>query len=358
MTADELEAGKEFGRYLDVDGDGIPYRTYPGTHPTKGAFFTRGTSRDRYARYTEDGAAYVDNMQRLLRKFDTAKDLVPRPLQANADKPTRFGVDLLRLDRAGDGRGDRHARGARARRRPRCASAPSRSIRASATSSPSTTSSSSSSRTATRSCARCSSTRRSASNPAISGWCRSLHYDGTPITARFIASAIAQIGRPTLDHARCADQDGQRADVMTYLAKPKFHHPNLPKNELGYTHRDYEGTVSTLCAGCGHDSITRRDHPGLLRAVDRAAPRRQAVRHRLLVEDADLLPRQLARLQHRARPHAVGPDRRQPRQPRPDLSRRLRRRRLAPRSASASSPTACAAASTWSTSSRTTASTA
>jgi 2-oxoglutarate/2-oxoacid ferredoxin oxidoreductase subunit beta len=43
---------------------------------------------------------------------------------------------------------------------------------------------------------------------------------------------------------------------MTYLAKPKFHHPNLPKNELGYTHRDYEGTVSTLCAGCGHDSIT------------------------------------------------------------------------------------------------------
>jgi 2-oxoglutarate ferredoxin oxidoreductase subunit beta len=43
---------------------------------------------------------------------------------------------------------------------------------------------------------------------------------------------------------------------MTYLAKPKFHHPALPKNELGYTHRDYEGAVSTLCAGCGHDSIT------------------------------------------------------------------------------------------------------
>jgi 2-oxoglutarate ferredoxin oxidoreductase subunit beta len=43
---------------------------------------------------------------------------------------------------------------------------------------------------------------------------------------------------------------------MTYLAKPKFRHPDLPKNELGYTHRDYEGTVSTLCAGCGHDSIT------------------------------------------------------------------------------------------------------
>jgi 2-oxoglutarate ferredoxin oxidoreductase subunit alpha len=92
MTAEELEAGKDFGRYLDVDGDGIPYRTYPGTHPTKGAFFTRGTSRDRYARYTEEGAPYVDNMQRLVRKFDTAKDLVPRPLQANAGKPTKYGV--------------------------------------------------------------------------------------------------------------------------------------------------------------------------------------------------------------------------------------------------------------------------
>ena len=43
---------------------------------------------------------------------------------------------------------------------------------------------------------------------------------------------------------------------MTYIAKPKFHHPGLPKNDLGYTHRDYEGKISTLCAGCGHDSIT------------------------------------------------------------------------------------------------------
>jgi 2-oxoglutarate ferredoxin oxidoreductase subunit alpha len=92
LTAEELEAGREFGRYLDVDGDGIPYRTYPGTHPTKGAFFTRGTSRDRYARYTEEGAAYVDNMQRLLRKFETAKALVPKPLLRNAPHRTRYGV--------------------------------------------------------------------------------------------------------------------------------------------------------------------------------------------------------------------------------------------------------------------------
>ena len=43
---------------------------------------------------------------------------------------------------------------------------------------------------------------------------------------------------------------------MTYIAKPKFHHPNLPRNELGLTRRDYEGSMSTLCAGCGHDSVT------------------------------------------------------------------------------------------------------
>lgn len=78
LTADDLENMEErFGRYLDVDGDGIPYRTYPGTHPTKGAFFTRGTSRDEYAVYTEDGAEYVKNMQRLEKKWDTAKTLVP-----------------------------------------------------------------------------------------------------------------------------------------------------------------------------------------------------------------------------------------------------------------------------------------
>ncbi len=92
MTAAELEAGRDFGRYLDVDGDGIPYRTYPGTHPTKGSFFTRGTSRDRYARYTEDGAAYQDNMERLLKKFDTARNLVPGPIRRDAAEATRIGA--------------------------------------------------------------------------------------------------------------------------------------------------------------------------------------------------------------------------------------------------------------------------
>src|SRR3954470_24141802 len=92
MTAAMLDAGRDFGRYLDVDGDGIPYRTYPGTHATKGSYFTRGTTKDRYARYTEEGPAYVDNMQRLLRKFETAKELVPAPVITRAAQPTRAAV--------------------------------------------------------------------------------------------------------------------------------------------------------------------------------------------------------------------------------------------------------------------------
>ncbi len=92
MSAEELEAGKTFGRYLDVDGDAIPYRTLPGTHPTKGAFFTRGTSRDRYAKYSEEGAVYQDNMQRLLRKLETAKALVPQPVIKPAKEKSRHGV--------------------------------------------------------------------------------------------------------------------------------------------------------------------------------------------------------------------------------------------------------------------------
>jgi 2-oxoglutarate/2-oxoacid ferredoxin oxidoreductase subunit alpha len=92
MTEEELEAGKTFGRYLDVDGDGIPYRTYPGTHAKRGAYFTRGTTKDRYARYSEEGPVYVDNMERLVKKFETAKTLVPQPVLRAAKKPAKNGV--------------------------------------------------------------------------------------------------------------------------------------------------------------------------------------------------------------------------------------------------------------------------
>ncbi len=77
LSAEDLEQLPDFGRYLDVDGDAIGYRTLPGTHPERGAFFTRGASRDEYARYTEDPDAYQRNMDRLQQKWGTAATLMP-----------------------------------------------------------------------------------------------------------------------------------------------------------------------------------------------------------------------------------------------------------------------------------------
>ena len=79
LNAEDLDNIETFGRYLDTDGDGIGYRTLPGTHPDKGAFFTRGTSRDEYASYTEHPEAYTANMDRLLLKWETARALMPKP---------------------------------------------------------------------------------------------------------------------------------------------------------------------------------------------------------------------------------------------------------------------------------------
>ncbi|WP_028524674.1 2-oxoacid:acceptor oxidoreductase subunit alpha [Runella limosa] len=90
---DDLTAvGKQFGRYLDVDGDGIPYRTIPATHPTKGSFFTRGTSHDEYARYTEDGVKNAEVLNRLLKKWDTAKEITPKPEFYQTENKSNVGV--------------------------------------------------------------------------------------------------------------------------------------------------------------------------------------------------------------------------------------------------------------------------
>jgi 2-oxoglutarate ferredoxin oxidoreductase subunit alpha len=92
ITKEHLDAGGEFGRYLDVDGDAVPYRTYPGTHPSKGSYFTRGSSHDRYARYSEKGEDYTDGMLRLLRKWETMKSHVPGPVVKMAKRRTPDGV--------------------------------------------------------------------------------------------------------------------------------------------------------------------------------------------------------------------------------------------------------------------------
>jgi len=90
LYAKDLEEIEKFGRYLDVDGDGIPYRTYPGAHSEKGAYFNRGTSHDEYAKYTEDGVVNARNLSRLLKKYQTASDMVPSPIfnQETNSSPT------------------------------------------------------------------------------------------------------------------------------------------------------------------------------------------------------------------------------------------------------------------------------
>lgn len=92
LDAEQLDEMERFGRYLDVDDDGICYRTVPGTHPTKGGFFTRGSSRDEYAIYTEDGSVYAANMERLLKKWESAKSYMPAPVQYPSVEPSEYGV--------------------------------------------------------------------------------------------------------------------------------------------------------------------------------------------------------------------------------------------------------------------------
>lgn len=92
LTAVELESMKSFGRYQDVDGDGIPYRTIPGTHPTKGSYFTRGSSKDENAKYTEESEAYVRNVDRLAKKWLTIqKEIYPPEITIN-DKGSKKGL--------------------------------------------------------------------------------------------------------------------------------------------------------------------------------------------------------------------------------------------------------------------------
>ena len=80
LSKNDLDNMQSWGRYLDVDDDGIPFRTLPGTHPDKGAYFTRGSSHDEYARYVEDGEVNARNLSRILKKFEGAHKFLPKPI--------------------------------------------------------------------------------------------------------------------------------------------------------------------------------------------------------------------------------------------------------------------------------------
>ncbi len=248
MTAEMLEAGKDFGRYLDVDGDGIPYRTLPGTHPKRGAYFTRGTTKDRYARYSEEGPVYVDNMDRLLKKFATAKTLVPAPELREGKEPAKAGViyfgsttppmdealdhfaeqgialDALRLKGFpfADSVYEFIARHDQIFVVEQNRDAQLRSL----------------------------IVNEGNIDPARADPGAELRRDADHRAIH----RRRDLGKTDRGQCHAVPQEGARA--MTYIAKPKFHHPKLATNKLGFTHRDYEGSVSTLCAGCGHDSIS------------------------------------------------------------------------------------------------------
>jgi hypothetical protein len=247
MTAEMLDAGKNFGRYLDVDGDGIPWRTIPGTHPTKGAFFSRGTTRNAYAKYSEAGTDYIYNMERLRHKLETAKTLVPAPVeQTGIDRPP-VRRDLLSV------------RPARRWPRPPPCSKPRRPCRYAARARlPVRRRGDRLHRPARGGVRRRAERKRPVAHAAADrGRNRSeeadpvLHYDGTPITARFIVRQDRRRAFRTQ-----GDPPSQTGGLMTYLAKPKLLRADAPRNAVGYTRRDYEGAISTLCAGCGHDSIS------------------------------------------------------------------------------------------------------
>jgi 2-oxoglutarate ferredoxin oxidoreductase subunit alpha len=91
LTAAQLDQAQPFHRYVDVDDDGIPYRTYPGAHP-RGAYFLRGSGHSEVGAYTEDAIEYRKVVDRLAKKWRTAADLVPAPAIRRASKPAKWGI--------------------------------------------------------------------------------------------------------------------------------------------------------------------------------------------------------------------------------------------------------------------------
>lgn len=92
LSAEELDKITSWGRYRDTDGDGIPYRTLPATHPTKGSYFTRGSSHDENAAYSEDSPTYVRIMDRLVRKLQTAANVIPGPVYYQDSNKADTGI--------------------------------------------------------------------------------------------------------------------------------------------------------------------------------------------------------------------------------------------------------------------------
>ena len=316
LDAETLKQLGEWGRYKDVDGDGIPYRTVPGDGMP--AYFTRGSGHNEKAQYSERPDDYVDNMDRLARKFETARDARARSRSSRRSPSAEIGIIAYgtthwAIDESRDQL--REETGRRDRRTSGCAR-----IR-------STTELGDVHRRARARLRRRAEPRRAdaaadeagAARRAQSRKLRSvLHYNGLPIDARSVTDDIlAQEGlRTSASDADDARSDGRR---RTASGQDDRHGRRQPASQEDQPHRpraaDLQGGKTTLCAGCGHNAISERIIDAFYEmGVDPEAGH-QAVGHRLLEQEPGLLPGRLARLQRRPRPHAVGRHRRDARQP-------------------------------------------
>jgi TPP-dependent indolepyruvate ferredoxin oxidoreductase alpha subunit len=241
MSAEDLEKAKSFYRYLDVDGDGIPYRSLPGVHP-KGAYFTRGSGHNKFAGYTEDEHEYTEVLDRIDRKIRARPKAVPQPIVRKAtgakmglitvggchaaciealDLLAKDGVPIDFMRVRGFPFGD--------------------DVKAFVESHDVTFVVEQNRDAQLRSLLVLETGVDFAKLESVR------YYGGFPMSAHHVITGV----RARLERAGVSG-----AGVMTYISKPKVHHPALQKNAVGLTRRDYEGSITTLCAGCGHDSVT------------------------------------------------------------------------------------------------------
>ena len=321
LTPEQIAGIEKFQRYLDPDGDGIPYRTLPGISP-KASYFTRGSGHSRFGAYTEDSAEYQDVLDRLTRKFATAAQHVPA---AVVGRTRRGGRDREpRVLRRPGARGARRAAQVRGRDRlPARARLP---VRRRGRGVP---------RGAPDDLRRRAESRCAAARAADAGdraWTRRSCARSCTTTAcrcRRPSSSTASTRRSTRESRHELHRQAESRESGPAAERARAQPPRL--------RRQHVDALRRLRPRLRHG----RDRAGLLRARVAAAERRQALRHRLLVEDDRLLRRRRARLQCRARAHAVDRDRGQRGEPPPALHRRLGRRRLAvdrPRPARARDP--------------------
>ena len=230
----------------------------------KAAYFTRGSGHTQYGGYTEDSTEYQLVLDRLKRKCGTAKKLVPRAVieQRAASRRRHRLARQLRRRRT---RGHRHPQGTRRERRTTCACAPSRSARTS------------SDFLAAHELLFVVEQNRDAQLRALltletavdKAKLRSiLHYSGLPISSACIVEGVLAEAAAAGPQPGITGAASCKESVMTYLPKPKVAHPSLPKNELGLTRRDYEGAHVDAVRRLRPRLHHRRDHRGLLGAVD------------------------------------------------------------------------------------------